>query len=99
MASGGKREGAGRPTSLATLEAQKARELLLERLIPKWGPIVDKAIEQAVEGNQQARDWLSERGLGKVTQGLDHTTNGKDLPIPILNAVPSDNGAKEDTSA
>lgn len=32
---------------------------------------------------------------GKLTDKIDHTTNGKDLPIPLLNAIFNNNGHEE----
>lgn len=71
MAKGGKREGAGRPKGFAALEAEKAREYICERLKEELGPIVDKAIEQAKEGDKYAREWLVDRGYGKVPNQVD----------------------------
>jgi len=48
--------------------------------------------------NNQALDSLMNRAFGKPKESVDHTTNGKDLPTPILsgqsvssNEVPTDN--------
>lgn len=85
----------GRPLASSTLQAQKARQYIAEQLDKNLGPIVAKAVEQAMEGNQQARDWLSDRGWGKAMQSIDHTTNGKDMPLPILTNVQGDEHTKE----
>ena len=86
-AKGGKREGAGRPLATATLERQAARAFIAERLSQELGPIVDKAIEQAKEGNQQARDWLSDQAWGQAPKSLDITSDGKQMPSPIINVI------------
>lgn len=53
--------------------------------------------------DNKAIDSMLDRALGKASEKLDITTNGKDLPTPLLNAVfsnnsnPQSNGdAKED---
>lgn len=73
---GGKRVGAGRKPGFAALEAEKMRVLLIEQLRKSWVPIVEKAIAQASDGNQAARDWLSNYAVGKPAQTLELT--GKD---------------------
>lgn len=71
MAKGGYRPGAGRKPGYASIAAEKARAYIAEQLDEHLGPIVLKAIEQATEGNQQARDWLSDRSWGKPGQSLE----------------------------
>lgn len=78
MARGGKRPGAGRKIGTASIEAEKARILIATKLVKELGPIVDKAILQAKDGDKAAREWLSDRGLGKV---------------PTTLALPTDEGA------
>ncbi len=73
---GGYRPGAGRKKGIASIEAEKMHAFIAEKLSQNIGPIVAKAIEQAVDGNQAARDWLSDRALGKPKQGIELT--GKD---------------------
>jgi len=68
---GGKREGAGRKKGFAALEAEKARELIATKLQVHFSPIVDKAIEQALDGDKYAREWLTQRGYGNVLQEID----------------------------
>lgn len=60
----------GRPRGVASIESEKARILICEKLSKHFGPIVDKAIEQAKEGNKDAREWLTERAYGKVKQDI-----------------------------
>lgn len=44
----------------------------------------------------RAIDSMLDRALGKVTQGMDLTTNGKDLPTPLLaNVLPTNDSTKE----
>ena len=46
--------------------------------------IVTVAIRKAVGGDKRWADWLREAGYGSK---VDHTTNGKDMPTPILGSV------------
>src|ERR1035437_8464766 len=68
---GGKREGAGRKKGFPALQHEKARELLAIRLATEFGPIVDKAIEQAKDGDTEARRWLTDRAWGKAKESMD----------------------------
>lgn len=63
----------GRPKGFAALEAERQREMIAKKLVKEFEPIVDKAIEQAKEGNKDARDWLTERAYGKATTPLEVT--------------------------
>lgn len=44
-------------------------------------PIVAKAINDAILGNDAARKWLSEYAWGKPAQAIDLTSFGKQLLI------------------
>lgn len=46
-----------------------------------WTAITAVAVAQAMNGDAQARRWLSESAYGK---NIDFTSDGKALPIPIL---------------
>lgn len=71
---GGARPGAGRKkgsVATHTLQAQEMRKLLIDKLRINFGPIVDKALEQARNGDKAAREWLTDHGLGKAIQGIE----------------------------
>lgn len=70
-------EKGGRPISEATKRAQAAREYIAKQVEDSLGAIVNKAITQAIEGNGEARNWLSERGWGKpaINLGVDEEGN------------------------
>jgi hypothetical protein len=68
---GGKREGAGRKKGYAALQAEKARELICKALEKELVPIIEVAIEQAKTGDRYAREWLIERGYGKVPNQIE----------------------------
>ena len=53
---GGYRVGAGRKKGFTALEAEKAHELICEKLSKELGSIVDKALEQAREGDKHVRE-------------------------------------------
>ena len=61
----------GRPKGYAALEAERQRELIAVKLSTQFEPIINKAIEQAIEGNKDAREWLVERAYGKVKEVHD----------------------------
>lgn len=89
MARGGYRPGAGRKKGYAALQSEKAREELIKLLKKEWNPIVLKAIEQAKSGDAVARNWLSERGYGKVVQAI--VTQDEDentIPLQTINVTP-----------
>lgn len=110
---GGKRENSGRKLNVDRLVEAKLAEgikigeakfwvdlaenhavpRLREILAAPLGSISDKTLLSAV------RETL-DRALGKPKESIDHTTNGKDLPTPILpiGYVRSDNGNTEDLS-
>lgn len=70
----------GRPISEATIKAQLAREYIAEQIKESLGAIVAKAITQAIEGNSDARNWLSDRAWGKSIQPISGPDDG---PIQI----------------
>lgn len=61
----------GRPKGFAALEAEKARQMIAEKLVTQFGPIVDQAIKMAKKGDKSARDWLTDRAYGKPNQAID----------------------------
>jgi hypothetical protein len=75
MAKGGSRAGSGRKKGKATLESEAMRNMIAEQLHIHFKPIVLKAIDQAKEGNKDARDWLTDRAFGKASQSLAITGN------------------------
>ena len=68
---GGYREGSGRKKGISALEHEKARELLAIKLSTEFGPICDKAIEQAKSGDGEARKWLTDRAWGRPKDSID----------------------------
>ncbi len=72
----------GRPISEATLRTQAAREYISLQVKDSLGPIVAKAITQAMEGDYKAREWLSDRAWGKsVETFVTEDETGEKLPI------------------
>ena len=72
----------GRKKGYASIAAEKAREILCKELDKEWKPIVIKAITQAKDGDAIARNWLSERGYGKVAQAVvTEDEEGNSVPI------------------
>lgn len=64
---GGKRPGAGRKPYSVEVYRRRMEEVLLGRVSEdEWIAIVAAAIRQATEGDAAARQWLSDRVMGKV---------------------------------
>lgn len=63
----------------------------LGEALPLISPIL---IAKALEGDMQAIKEINDRVMGKAEQHTDLTTNGKDIPAPIIN-VQRDNGISE----
>jgi len=78
---------AGRPK----LMASKLREAIIrkaeERADELAQAIIDKALDGKSLGDVPALKEVFDRGIGKVVQGLDHTTLGKEMPQPILSMI------------
>lgn len=81
----------GRPKGFASLEAEKKRDYIAQRLVKEFAGIVTVAIKQAKEGDRYAREWLTERAYGKAAQPI---ANADDKPflIEISEAVAAKNG-------
>jgi hypothetical protein len=81
----------GRPVSDATLRTQAARDYISLQLADSLPPIVAKAITQAMEGNSDARNWLSDRAWGRPKQEMGFTdSEGSDVAVianPIMTAI------------
>ena len=71
----------GRPKGYAALQAEKARIFIAEQVEQYWGPIVKKAIQQAIKGDKYAREWLYDRGYHKPRQtvGLEGGEEGEPI--------------------
>lgn len=68
---GGKRPGAGRKKGFAAVEAEKQRQLLVERLAPHVEEIVAALAEKAKSGDVAAAKELFDRAWGKATQTVE----------------------------
>ena len=71
MAKGGYRPGAGRKKGFKAIESEKAREYIINRVSEELGPIIDKAIEQAKDGDQTARRDLLDRAYGRPRETVE----------------------------
>ena len=95
---GGKREGSGRKKGPATVAREKVKDYIAERIATDIAPIIDKLILKAKAGDVASIKELFDRGFGKASQSVDHTTNGKELPTPILAGLSIMNGLHTDDS-
>lgn len=88
----------GRPVSEATIRTQEAREYISQQVKDSLGAIVAKAITQAIEGNSDARSWLSDRSWGKPTQKFEHGgEEGEPIIIELSGAIMAKNGINRST--
>jgi hypothetical protein len=90
MAKGGARPGAGRPKGSKYLDLRAE----LEKRDPE---ALDTFIEFLLANYMEDTKlmiWVGEHLFGKPQQNVDVTTNGKDLPQPILNVL-DNNSDKE----
>lgn len=85
---GGKRPGAGRPKSDATIRTQLAREQLCILLEKEVTGIFHALLLKAQDGDVQAARELFDRAWGKAPQSVDMNVQGR--PILILDATGGD---------
>ncbi len=99
--------GGGRPkdTPEQKLIKKAAKQIIeeykqaLAEALPLIQPVL---IAKAIEGDIQAIKEVHDRTMDKSKQPTDVTTNGKDMPIPILqsiqpNVIPINDSIKENT--
>lgn len=70
---GGKRPGAGRKKGFKfkrTMQLDEARQYIIDRVTSELRPILDKAIEQAKQGDTSARKELMDRAFGRPTESV-----------------------------
>lgn len=84
----------GRKKGEATILREKAKDYLARRLEEEIAPIADKLIEKAATGDVPAIKELFDRAWGKPGQSIDHTTQGKEMPQPLLYVL-NNNGDQE----
>jgi len=82
----------GRKKGPATLEAERMRNMIAEKLASEFAPILSKAVEQAKAGNQQAREWLTDRAFGRTKEIKELTVKN---PTPLIDALSNNNSNKE----
>ena len=97
MARGGVRPGSGRP--VGSKNAKSVR-----RTIETYFNEADieeffEFLKDNYKEDMRLMQWVGDHLLGKPQQSIDHTTAGKEMPHPILNALPSDNSSPQDTEA
>jgi hypothetical protein len=84
---GGARAGAGRPKSARSLAREKANDIMSRMVLKEIVPLTQVLIEKGLDGDIQAIKELFDRGLGKVSQNVDLSSDGKALPAPLLFAL------------
>lgn len=88
MAKGGYRPGAGRKKGLATIEREKAKEYIAQRIGEYMPEIFQVLVDKALEGDIQAIRELLDRGFGKPAQAITGEGGGA-LVIQFDNALAS----------
>jgi hypothetical protein len=91
---GGYRQNAGRKKGIATIEAEKARQLICERLTENLGPILDILIKEAKKGDMRAIRELFDRAYGKAPQTPEIMEDGAERKINVVisQAIAEKNG-------
>lgn len=75
---GGKRKGAGRKKGSKaphTIEAEKAREFIIQKVCEALEPIIDRLIEDAKKGDKESVKILFDRGFGKPKESMEISGN------------------------
>ncbi len=77
---GGKRKGAGRPKAIRTIEKDRVKDYIAQRIASDIEPLTDALFEKALGGDVIAARELFDRGFGKPKQETELTgKEGKDL--------------------
>lgn len=69
----------GRPKAAHTIQAEAAKQLLIDMYIAKAKPINEALVKKAEEGDIQAIRELHDRVWGRSSQAVDITSKGESL--------------------
>lgn len=81
---GGYRENAGRKKGYSALKAEEARRIFSEMIMAEIHPIGEALITKAKNGDVGAIKELFDRAFGRSMQAVDVTSDGKELPRPLM---------------
>ena len=81
---GGYRAGAGRKRGFSALEAEKAREYIVQEVSASLEPIVSSLIKQAKNGSINAAKELLDRAYGRIPQTREIMEELSQEPISIV---------------
>ncbi len=84
---GGYRQNAGRKKGFSAIEAEKARELITQKLSENLSPIIDMLIEQAKKGDIKAVHELFDRAYGKPAQ--ESFMEDKQVTVKVISFDPA----------
>lgn len=76
---GGKREGSGRKKGIATIEREKAKDYIAQRIAEYMPAIFDALITKGLQGDTGALRELLDRAFGRPNQAMDVTTKGESM--------------------
>lgn len=95
----------GRKGGRPILEATKLRAALIKKAEENAEQLAQVLFDKAIQGDLPSIKEMLDRAIGKALQRTDLTTDGKEMPRPILevvmkqDGVSSDNGDQEAVSA
>ena len=78
---GGYRENAGRKKGYSAIEAEKARQFIVEQVNASLEPIITSLINRAKEGDIKATQVLFDRAYGRPLTPIE---NVSEVPMMIL---------------
>jgi hypothetical protein len=81
---GGYRPNAGRKKGYSTIEAEKARELIVRTLAESLEPIVKSLIKLAKKGDIHAVKELFDRAYGRPPQAQEYIEDSRQIPSNII---------------
>lgn len=67
---GGARPGAGRKPGIASIEAERTRDFIAQKIATNIGPIVEAQIKKAIQGDSGSFRELMDRAFGKAAQSV-----------------------------
>lgn len=95
---GGKRSGAGRKVGYRaphTLQSEQFRKRLIEKIIERQDPIINKLLERAEGGSEKALEMVMERIIGRPITPLEHQGEGLEQLTNAITKILTGKSKKE----
>lgn len=93
MARYGTNHKGGRPKGPATVERERVKAYIAERIAQDIAPMVDALIKKVKKGDAYAFDKLTDRGFGKATQPISNEDG-----VPFVLQLASDIAKKNESN-